>query len=242
MELIDTQLVRFFRCRNEGSIKRAATRSQRWIFLVSLMLLIPGCRAWTWTPEERASHEAYETGYAACDKLKDEFERMGCFNDLPEDLTQIDPDEVVGVPLTGIDHLADHLSVQNFYVDGTPGAQAGKGGSLHCCVGLPRVWRPGLTVEVRWNVTNWRDCTGEDFVRRVPVERYDPLSQIWVHFLANGSVRVVSSNYYPEGARNPESEYPVKEPIPDKHPWSTYSLDVTCKNRDNDRYKEQDRS
>jgi hypothetical protein len=146
------------------------------VVAIAMSLVMPvGCQAWTWTPEERASHEAYEKGFAACDKLKDFMDRKHCFDDLPEDLTQIDPDEIVGVSLTGIDHLADHLSVQDFYVDGTPGAQAGTGGSLLCCAKLPRVWRPGLTVEVRWNVTNWRDCTGEDFVKRVPVERYDQL-------------------------------------------------------------------
>ena len=191
-----------------------------------LMLLMSGCQAWTWTPEERASHEAYEKGFTACEKLTDFMDRKHCFNDLPEDLTQIDPDEIMGVPLTGIDHLADHLSVQDFYVDGTPGAQAGQGGRLVCCADLPRVWHPGITVEVRWNVTNWRDCTGEDFIKRVPVEHYDKIGQMWVHFLANGNVRVVSSNWYPESARHPDSAYPVKEPIPDKHPWSTYSYEA----------------
>jgi len=230
MELINAHLAILFRCRKGIGIERAVTRSQRWILGVPLMLLIPGCQAWTWTPEQRASHEAYEKGFAACDKLTDFMDRKHCFDDLPEDLTQIDPDEIVGVPLTGIDHLPDHLSVQDFYVDGAPGAQAGQGGSLVCCAKLPRVWRPDLTVEVRWNVTNWRDCTGGDFVKRVPVERYDQIGQMWVHFLANGDVRVVSSNWYPESARHPDSGYPVKDPIPDKNPWSQYPLDVTCKN------------
>jgi hypothetical protein len=197
---------------------------------MSLALLLSGCQAWTWTPEQRASHEAYEKGFAACDKLTDFMERKRCFDDLPDDLTQIDPNEIAGVSLSGIDHLPDHLSVQDFYVDGTPGAQAGQGGSSLCCTRLPRVWRPGLTVEVRWNVTNWRDCTGTDLAKRVQVERYDQLGQMWVHFLADGSVRVASSNYYPEGANHPGSKYPIKNPIPDKSPWDVYPYEA-CSGR-----------
>lgn len=200
--------------------------------LVVLALALSGCQAWFWTPEQRASHEAYEKGFAACDKLTDFMDRKLCMDDLPEDLTQVDPDELVGVGLTGIDHLYDHLSVQEFSVDGASGAQAGDGARQVCCVKLPRVWHPGLTVEVRWNVTNWRDCTGQDLVNRVPVERYDQLGQMWVHFLPNGVVRVVSSNYYPESAGRPDLKYPVKDPIPDKEPWDEYPLIETCKSKE----------
>ncbi len=35
----------------------------------------------------------------------------------------------MSVGMTGIDHLADHLSVQDYWVNGQPGFQAGKGGS-----------------------------------------------------------------------------------------------------------------
>ena len=135
------------------------------------------------------------------------------------------------VSLTGIDHLADHLSVQEFSVDGTSGAQAGKGGRTVCCVMLPYKWHPDLKVTVRWNVTNWRDCKGQDLEAVVSVEKYDEPAHLWVHFLTNGKVRVVSSIYGAEKANVPGSGYPVKDPIPDKNPWDVYDL-KTCKRYD----------
>ena len=133
-----------------------------------------------------------------------------------------------GVGLTGIDHLADHLSVQEFSVNGTSGAQAGKGGSMVCCVSLPDQWQPGMTVKVRWNVTNWRDCRGEEHEAVVPVERYEEVGRLYVHFFPDNKVRVIASNYYPEGARGPGSKYPIKDPIPQKHPWKVYPPREHC--------------
>ncbi|WP_207556557.1 DUF3304 domain-containing protein [Paraburkholderia acidicola] len=142
-----------------------------------------------------------------------------------------DTQDRVPVGLTGIDHLADHLSVQAFSVDGTDGFQAGQGGRTVCCVTLPRKWRPDMNVTVGWNVTNWRDCKGNDYEVVVPVEKYGDPEQLWVHFMADGKVRVVSSAYGAEKANAPGSKHPVKDPIPDKYPWDVYDL-KTCKRYD----------
>jgi hypothetical protein len=133
-------------------------------------------------------------------------------------------EDTVGAGLTGIDHLADHLSVQEFSVDGHSGFQAGKGGRMVCCVSLPSQWHPGLSVMVRWNVTNWRDCHGEEFERRVPVDRYDEVGTVWVHFLSDGSVRVVSAN---PGPGNPAYAGP-HDPIPQKFPWENLEWEARC--------------
>ncbi|WP_342315883.1 DUF3304 domain-containing protein [Lysobacter sp. FW306-1B-D06B] len=101
-----------------------------------------------------------------------------------------------------------------------------------CCAKLPNRWREGLKVEVRWNVTNWRDCTGADYVRRVPVEPYHRPDSMYVHFLADGGVKVVSTPWYPEKANRPNSQYPIKDPIPDKAPWRKYPRDETCKKKE----------
>ncbi len=127
-------------------------------------------------------------------------------------------DEAVGVGITGIDHLADHLSVQNFWIDGYNAAQAGKGGRTVCCAMVPAQWRQGLKVNVRWNVTNWRDRSSQSFERDVAVDRYRETGQMFVHFLSDGSIRVLLSNYYPEGNRYPGP----RDSIPRKFPWKQY--------------------
>lgn len=130
----------------------------------------------------------------------------------------------IGVPITGIDHLPEHMSVQRFYVDGYDASRAGAGGRTVCCALLPRRWRPDLAVEIRWNVTNWRDCDWMQHVRRVPVERYEEVGSLYVHFLADGNVRAVSSNYWPEASRYPGPH----DRIPSKEPWRTYGWDDRC--------------
>ena len=126
--------------------------------------------------------------------------------------------EGIGVGITGLDHLDDHLSVQNFWVQKHWGGRAGGGGSTACCAILPRKWQSGMKVHVEWNVTNWRDRNSQTFERDVPVEPYDEVGQLWVHFLKDGGVRVVSSNYAPEA-----KDYPgPHDVIPSKHPWAVY--------------------
>jgi len=130
-------------------------------------------------------------------------------------------DDRVGVGITGIDHLADHLSVQNFWVDGYNAAQAGKGGSTVCCAMVPTLWRPGLKIHVRWNVTNWKERTSQSYEREVAIDRYEETGQLFVHFFADGSVQALLSNYYPEG-----SGYPgPRDPIPQKKPWDQHPWD-----------------
>jgi hypothetical protein len=133
-------------------------------------------------------------------------------------------EEMGGAGLTGIDHLADHLSVQNFSLNGKGGAQAGKGGRTVCCASLPLKWRPDLTAVVRWRVTNWRDCRGDSYERVVPVDPYKEIGHVWVHFLSDGSARVVSSD---PGPGNPHYPGPNDE-IPQKEPWDTYDWESRC--------------
>jgi Protein of unknown function (DUF3304) len=127
-------------------------------------------------------------------------------------------DEMIGLSLTGIDHLADHVSIQEFSVNGHSGAQAGKGGSDVCCVMVPRKWRPGLKATVRWGILNWRDWTGDEYQTVVDVEPYDEMDRFYVHFLPDGTVRAVVSG---DGPRSPDYIGP-RVPIPQKYPWKKY--------------------
>ena len=124
-----------------------------------------------------------------------------------------------GVSMTGIDHLADHLSVQDFWVDGRSGFQAGKGGRVVCCARIPLKWTPSASVEVRWEVANWRDGTWRCFRRRVPLQPYSAeLGDLFVHFLPDGQVEAVVSNYAPWSKVYPGP----RVPIPKKEPWDNY--------------------
>jgi hypothetical protein len=127
-------------------------------------------------------------------------------------------DESDGVGLTGIDHLREDLSVQNFWVNGYNGAQAGTGGRLVCCVVVPKTWTPGLKVHVVWHVTNWKERTSQEYEADVPVDRYDEVGRMFVHFLANGQVRITLANESPSSPTYPGTH----DPIPHKHPWQTY--------------------
>jgi hypothetical protein len=125
---------------------------------------------------------------------------------------------LTGVSMTGIDHLADHLSVQDFWVNGRAGFQAGQGGRTVCCGTVPKRWHPGVQIEVRWEVANWRAGTWHCFRRQVPLDRYDELGRLYVHFMPDGSVRALLSNYAPWG-----NAYPgPRIHIPDKEPWKVY--------------------
>ncbi len=126
-------------------------------------------------------------------------------------------DALIALPITGIDHLADHVSIQNFWVNGASGQQAGKGGRRVCCVRVPRTWKPGLILTVRWEILNWRDWEDDVHETKVELEPYTDLGALYVHFLADGSVRAVATN---EGPRSPTYIGP-RIPIPQKEPWTT---------------------
>ena len=98
-------------------------------------------------------------------------------------------------------------------------SQAGTGARTTCCVVLPDKWHPGLTAHVKWNVSNWKDdARSGSYEADVPVDQYAEHAHVWVHFLENGTVRVVVSNYDPSSP-----DYPgPHDPIPQKQPWDDY--------------------
>lgn len=136
-------------------------------------------------------------------------------------------DDTIGVSITGVDHLAEHLSIQDFWVNGTGGHQAGGGGRKVCCASLPAEWRPGLTVKVTWAVTNWKRRVYSMYERDVPLEHCDgPMGRLWVHFLRDGQVRAITCDLSAPGTWEPNPEYPGPQPLATtllrKQPWSDY--------------------
>jgi len=119
-------------------------------------------------------------------------------------------DQFTGVGLTGVQHIGPDFNISDFYVDGYPGSNVGRGGGGGrdvCCVNLPNKWRAGLSVDVRWAVGDWskenlseiaagnyKSITSAGAYKAiVPVEKYDTPEQLYVHFFPGGKVRVVSS-------------------------------------------------
>ncbi len=123
------------------------------------------------------------------------------------------------VSLSAAHHLGGKFNIPTFYVNRSIGGNVGwEGGSgTTCCVLLPKIWRPGLSVEVRWEIGDWSHeniketdagnyrsvVSGGAFIAQVPVERYEKAEQLWVHFFAGGRARVISSSIGSEGPQHP---------------------------------------
>jgi len=60
----------------------------------------------------------------------------------------------------GIDHLADYRSVSDFSVNGAEGFQTCQGWPGTPGSSLPDKWHPGLTVRVKWTVSDWKHGGG----------------------------------------------------------------------------------
>lgn len=96
--------------------------------------------------------------------------------------------------------MGDKFYISRFYVDGYSGGNVGHeggGGSNVCCVTLPYRWTPELAVNLRWEVDRWGDDPAipeyQVYHARVPVEKYESAEHLYVHFYAEGRVRVLSS-------------------------------------------------
>lgn len=99
--------------------------------------------------------------------------------------------------------------VSAFSVNGYPGPNVyphGGGGKFVCCISVPREWKPGMTVTVKWtahrnaNPIPWK-------TRVVDVPRYTPedISRFAVHFFPGDEVKVLVTT---KGPGHPDYPYP----------------------------------
>lgn len=117
---------------------------------------------------------------------------------------------MLSVGIKGVHHMGEKFAVSEFYVNGYWGGNVGNeggGGSTVCCIMLPKKWRPGLVGDLRWSVSDWSKENKEQtavgnyssvdwtlFRAIVPVEKYEGTpNELYVHFFADGKVRLVSS-------------------------------------------------
>jgi hypothetical protein len=112
------------------------------------------------------------------------------------------PAAVIGVHHFGPDYWVDRFYIEEYINDNI--GEGGGGGSIACCVTLPRQWRPSLSVDVRWKVHHIVRSTNpkvEDtaelegiYHAQVPVEEYARPGDLFVHFFPNGRVRILVSS------------------------------------------------
>ena len=134
----------------------------------------------------------------------------------------------VGVDVVPTHHLGNDYSVEDVYVNGQWGGDAGReggGGGYVCCVLLPSKWRPGLVARVKWRVRDWRQENKEEtksgiyrsvvdegvYVAFVPVEYYGELGSLYIHFFPGAKARIVASMYGAFGKGHPISESPDEQ-------------------------------
>lgn len=119
--------------------------------------------------------------------------------------TRNDDDAYFNAPIGPVNHTSQFLYM--FSVDGATSAGArayGWRNAGSCCVRLPLVYRPGLTVDVDYDLTiennskhNWKTRKG------IPVEPYTEPGDVYVHFFPDDKIRVVVSLSGPRGSRHP---------------------------------------
>ena len=130
--------------------------------------------------------------------------------------------EPIPVAITGVHHLGPDFNIGGFHVNGYSGgniARNGGGASFVCCAALPRKWRPGLVMKVRWSVNDWskavrsevdagnyKSISFENFIATAPIEKYDEVGDLYPHFFPNGKVRLISSNYPVSNKKHPIQE------------------------------------
>jgi len=81
------------------------------------------------------------------------------------------------------------VGIDDFYVDGTWGGISDPrtgGGSSLCCVTIPKHWRPGLQMTLKWRL----DGNEQWLTQTLDVPRYDKPGELQVHFLPGNRVRV----------------------------------------------------
>jgi hypothetical protein len=104
--------------------------------------------------------------------------------------------------LTAYNHTVRGIGRYAVSVDGKNGTEAGYlgpgqgGGGFTCCISVPSVWRPGMTVIV--NMTTTGEHGEEKTINRVvSVPAYDAkhARTLSVHFLYAGDVKVFVTRY-----------------------------------------------
>jgi hypothetical protein len=113
-------------------------------------------------------------------------------------------DATAGAQVGIVNHTGNFIYSAS--VDGVGGgtmSRWGAGIANICCADIPKVWRPGMKVLVRWDMPEGHTHIVKE--KTVNVEKYGRPGDIYMHFFPNDEVRVVITNV---GPRNPE--HPIR--------------------------------
>lgn len=103
--------------------------------------------------------------------------------------------------ISGYNHNEDYI--HRFFINETWGGNVfaySGGGKFVCCINYPREWRRDLNATVRWSTSASKPnpYTGTTWHEQVvPIERYDQLGDLNVHFLPGNKVRLIISQGSP---------------------------------------------
>jgi len=153
--------------------------------------------------------------------------------------TKPDPmDDKATASITSYNHTPDYI--HQFYVDGTWGGNSfayGGGGKFVCCVVYPKAWRPGLTATVKWTTSSSDPNATGDAAKPhwheavVPIEKYVETGTLHVHFLPEGKVRLIISNWVAGHPKYPGPAYPVKPADFHFEPWKGAASEAAARAR-----------
>jgi hypothetical protein len=149
------------------------------IFLM-IMLLLAAC-ATPLTPEQQAKAERMA---ALFKKIADNY--------VPVIYVSISCDDHTSALVTGF-AIQDLQSTEQY-------GGGSCGGTNAAGYPLPKQWRPGMKVKVRWKLDGkpWRETSTN-------IMRYSEAGTVFIHIYDNDQVRVVASSTYPGGAKHPIS-------------------------------------
>ncbi|WP_082928268.1 DUF3304 domain-containing protein [Cupriavidus gilardii] len=117
-------------------------------------------------------------------------------------------DDNVPANLVGYNHT--DLNIDDFTVDGygVASVRPHTNSGFVCCVNVPRRWREGLTVKVKWlegdMSASAQEYTAHEKVVLIPkYDENDTGGQFAVHFFPGEVVKVLVTRYLPGHARYP---------------------------------------
>lgn len=113
--------------------------------------------------------------------------------------------EVTHIEVCGLNYTSNHIG---FFIEGGTGddiSPNGGGGGFVCCMAVPKRWRKGMQVTVRWRDDEQHPDVWKEKIVDVPRYERSDIGFFAVHFYPDDSVKVLVTT---KTARYPGYPYP----------------------------------